>query len=115
MSKEIGVDIVEFADIKERISDKFIKRILSNRELERYNKITNEQRKLEYIAGRFAAKEAYTKVYKKFLTPLNFVDVEVLTDEFGAPYIESKYMPDDIVKVSISHSKNYVIAMCIKE
>ena len=115
MSKEIGVDIVEFADIKERISDKFIKRILSNRELERYNKITNEQRKLEYIAGRFAAKEAYTKVYKKFLTPLNFVDVEILTDKFGAPYIESKYMPEDIVKVSISHSKNYVIAMCIKE
>ena len=115
MSKEIGVDIVEFADIKERISDKFIKRILSNRELERYNKITNEQRKLEYISGRFAAKEAYTKVYKKFLTPLNFVDVEILTDEFGAPYIESKYMPNDVVKVSISHSKNYVIAMCIKE
>ncbi len=115
MSKEIGVDIVEFADIKKRISDKFIKRILSNRELERYNKISNEQRKLEYIAGRFAAKEAYTKVYKKFLTPLNFVDVEILTDEFGAPYIESKYMPEDIVKVSISHSKNYVIAMCIKE
>ena len=54
-------------------------------------------------------------MYKKFLTPLNFVDVEILTDEFGAPYIESKYMPEDIVKVSISHSKNYVIAMCIKE
>ncbi len=115
MSKDIGVDIVEFAQIKEKISDKFINRILSIRELERYNKIKNEQRKLEYIAGRFAAKEAYTKVYKKFLTPLSFVDVEVLTDEFGAPYIESKYMPDDIVKVSISHSKNYVIAMCIKE
>lgn len=115
MSKEIGVDIVEFADIKERISDRFINRILSIRELERYNKITNEQRKLEFIAGRFAAKEAYTKVYKRFLTPLNFVDVEILTDEFGAPYIESKYMPNDVVKVSISHSKNYVIAMCIKE
>ena len=115
MSKEIGIDIVEFSEIKERLSDRFIKRILSNRELTRYNEINNEKRKLEYIAGRFAAKEAYTKVYKKFLTPLNFVDVEVLTDEFGAPYIESTYMPDDIVKVSISHSKNYVIAMCIKE
>lgn len=115
MNKEIGVDIVEFAEIKEKMSDRFIKRILSNRELERYNSITNEQRKLEYISGRFAAKEAYTKVYKKFLTPLNFVDVEVLTDEFGAPYIESKYMPEDVVKVSISHSRNYVIAVCIKE
>lgn len=115
MSKEIGVDIVEFSEIKERLSEKFIKRILSNRELERYSSFKSEKRKIEYIAGRFAAKEAYTKVYKKFLTPLNFVDVEVLADEFGAPYIESSYMPDDIVKVSISHSKNYVIAVCIKE
>ena len=115
MSKEIGVDLVEFAQIKEKINDRFIKRILSNRELSRYNSISNDQRKLEYIAGRFAAKEAYTKVYKNFNTPLNFVDVEVLTDEFGAPYIESKYMPDDIVKVSISHSNNYVIAVCLKE
>jgi holo-[acyl-carrier protein] synthase len=115
MSKDIGVDIVEFSEISERLSERFIKRILSKRELARYNEITNEHRRLEYIAGRFAAKEAYTKVYKKFLTPLNFTDVEVLTDEFGAPYIESSYMPDDIVKVSISHSRNYVIAVCIKE
>ena len=115
MSKEIGVDLVEFAQIKEKINDRFIKRILSNRELSRYNSISNDQRKLEYIAGRFAAKEAYTKVYKNFNTPLNFVDVEVLTDEFGAPYIESKYMPNDNIKISISHSKNYVIAVCLKE
>lgn len=115
MSKEIGVDIVEFAQIKGKINDRFIQRILSNRELSRYNNISNNQRKLEFIAGRFAAKEAYTKVYKNFNTPLNFVDVEVLTDEFGAPYIESKYMPNDNVKVSISHSKNYVIAVCLKE
>ncbi len=115
MSNEIGVDIVEFAQIKEKINDRFINRILSKRELDRYNSISNSQRQLEYIAGRFAAKEAYTKVYKKFLTPLNFTDVEVLTDEFGAPYIESKYMSKDIVKVSISHSDNYVIAVCLKE
>jgi len=115
MSKEIGVDIVEFSEIKDRLSDKFIRRILSNRELDKYNSFKSEKRKIEYISGRFAAKEAYTKVYKKFLTPLNFVDVEVLTDEFGAPYIESAYMPNDIVNVSISHSKNYVIAVCIKE
>jgi len=115
MSKEVGIDIVEFAEIKEKISDKFIKRILSTLELERYDLINNEKRKLEYLAGRFAAKEAYTKLYKRFDEPLNFVDVQVLSDEFGAPYIVSKYRPEDIVKVSISHSKNYVIAICIKE
>lgn len=115
MSRDIGVDIVEFSEIKERLSEKFIKRILSIRELKKYNSFNSDKRKLEYVSGRFAAKEAYTKLYKKFLTPLNFIDVEVLTDEFGAPYIESSYMPQDEIKVSISHSKNYVIAVCIKE
>lgn len=115
MSKAVGIDIVEFNQIKSKINDKFIKRILSENELKRYNSITNEQRKLEYIAGRFAAKEAYTKVYKKFDTPLNFVDVEVLNDELGAPYIKSKYKSDDTILVSISHSANYVVAICTKE
>ena len=115
MSKAVGIDIVEFSQIKAKLSDKFIKRILSENELARYNSITHEQRKLEYISGRFAAKEAYTKVYKKFTEPLNFVDVEVLNDEFGAPYIVSKYMPEDTILVSISHSPNYVVAIVTKE
>jgi len=115
MSKAIGIDIVEFSQIKAKMNDRFIKRILSNSELKRYHSITNEQRKLEYLSGRFAAKEAYTKIYKSFKTPLNFVDVEVLNDEEGAPYIKSKYMPDDTVLVSISHSDNYVVAICTKE
>lgn len=115
MNKEVGIDIVEFAELEEKISDKFIKRILSDAEIEKYNSLNHKKRKLEYLAGRFAAKEAYTKVYKKFDEPLNFVDVQVLSDEFGAPYIVSKYRPNDIVKVSISHSRNYVVAICIKE
>lgn len=115
MSKEIGIDIVEFVEIRERLSDKFIKRILGPNELKRYNKITNPERKISYLAGRFAAKEAYTKVYKQFNKSLNFVDVEILNDEFGAPYIVSKYRPEDNVKVSISHSRNYAVAICTIE
>ena len=115
MSKAIGIDIVEFSQIKAKLSDKFIKRILSENELKRYNGITNEQRKLEYISGRFAAKEAYTKIYKKFDEHLNFTDVEILNDDLGAPYIKSKYRADDVILVSISHSANYVVAICTKE
>ena len=115
MSKAVGIDIVEFNQIKAKLSDKFIKRILSSNELIRYNTITNKQRKLEYISGRFAAKEAYTKIYKKFDEHLNFTDVEVLNDELGAPYIKSKYRPEDTVLVSISHSDNYVVAICTLE
>lgn len=115
MSKLIGIDIVEFEEIKERLSDRFIKRLLSERELERYNKMKSQDARIAYLAGRFAAKEAYTKVYKNFDHSLNFVDVEILNDEYGAPYVESKYRNEDQVHVSISHSRNYAVAVCIKE
>ncbi len=115
MSKSIGIDIVEFSQIKEKINNRFIERILSKEEKKRYDNISNEQRKLEYIGGRFAAKEAYTKVYKEFNENLNFVDVEVLNDVLGAPYIKSKYKPKDKILISISHSRNYVVAICTLE
>lgn len=113
MSKVIGIDIVEFEEIKEKLSDRFINRILSKKEQERYFSMKNTDSRIAYLAGRFAAKEAYTKVYKNFDHSLNFVDVEILNDEFGAPYIVSKYRPEDKVNVSISHSRNYAVAVCI--
>lgn len=115
MSKEVGIDIVEFVEIKERLSDRFIERILSDEELKLYHRITNSDRKISFLAGRFAAKEAYTKVYKKFEEPLNFKDVTILNDETGAPYIISKYRPEDKIVLSISHSRNYAVAVAIKE
>lgn len=115
MNKNIGIDIVEIEEIKEKLSDRFVHRILSKEELERYNEIKNTERRIQYLAGRFAAKEAYTKVYRKFDTPLNFTDVTILNDEHGAPYIKSTYQPSDILSVSISHSRNYAIAIVYKE
>ena len=115
MNKLIGIDIVEFEEIKEKLSDRFIQRILSKKEQERYFKMKSTDARIAYLAGRFAAKEAYTKVYKNFDHSLNFTDVEILNDEYGAPYIISKYRPEDSVEVSISHSRNYAVAVCIKQ
>lgn len=115
MSRAVGIDIVEFEEIKERLSDRFINRVLSEKELEKYHSIKHTDRKLSYLAGRFAAKEAYTKVYKRFEEQLNFKDVTILNDENGAPYIVSKYCPEDILSISISHSRNYAVAIVIKE
>lgn len=115
MNKAVGIDIVEIEEIKEKLSDRFVHRILSEPELERYYAIKNTERRLQYLAGRFAAKEAYTKVYGKFETPLNFVDVVILNDDNGAPYIQSTYRSSDILHVSISHSRNYAIAIVTKE
>jgi holo-[acyl-carrier protein] synthase len=115
MMTNVGIDLVEFEDLKARMSARFVHRILSERELALYEKIHHPQRKLEFLGGRFAAKEAYTKAYRSFDEPLNFVDVEVLKDELGAPYIVSKYRTQDSVEVSISHSPSYVVAICMIE
>ncbi|MFP4286160.1 MAG: holo-ACP synthase [Candidatus Izemoplasmataceae bacterium] len=111
----VGIDIVEIEAIKKRYNLAFVKRILSEDELVLFNAISSESRKLEFLAGRFAAKEAYTKVYKHFDKPLNFKDVSILKDEFGAPFIQSLYHKEDCLMISISHSEHYAIAIVIKK
>ncbi len=113
MKDRIGIDIVEFLEIEERLSEKFVSRVLSIEERQLYDKIENAKRKTAFLAGRFAAKEAYTKAYKSFDSPLNFRDVSVLNDADGAPYIVSKYRSEDDVLISISHSRRYAIALCM--
>jgi holo-[acyl-carrier protein] synthase len=113
--RNVGIDIVEFDEIKERLSNRFIERILSEKELVQYHKITNTERKISYLAGRFAAKEAYTKAYQTFDKAVNFRDVTILNKENGAPYLISNYNPKDTIEISISHSRNYAVAICILE
>lgn len=107
----IGIDIVDIEDIKNKMSDAFIHRILSEDELAYFNTITRKKRKLQYLAGRFAGKEAYTKAYGTFESPLNFKDVSILHDANNAPYIVSLYRPHDSLKISISHSNTYATAI----
>ena len=78
-----------------------------------FNKITNHRRKLEYLASRFAVKEAMSKalgvgISKEF----SFHDIEVKKDEKGKPYIEySGY----ISHVTISHTDSTAIAFVVLE
>ena len=107
----IGIDLVELDDFAQRLDTRLLNRLLSPAEREHYDRISHPQRKLEYVAGRFAAKEAYTKAYRQFDQPLNFTDVSILEDVHGAPIVVSSYRPEDYVQVSISHTRRYVIAI----
>ncbi len=62
----IGIDIVEHDHMKDKITDKFVMRILSTKELEVYNNISSSKRKVEYISSRFAAKESIFKAFILF-------------------------------------------------
>ncbi len=109
----IGIDIVENARMHGKDID-FIKRILSEKEFVIYSNYSNEQRKIEYLSSRFAAKEALFKAYKKGDKNLNYNDISILNDEVGAPYIEINDCLIDTLEVSISHEKNYSVAIVMK-
>ena len=118
MSKQIGIDIVEFEEIRERLSDRFINRILSEQELEKYNQIKNEDRKMSYLAGRFAAKEAVIKALGKFLTDKpTLPEIQIINDSTGQPELCLTEKISDKVKatcfISITHEKSVAAAVAI--
>lgn len=114
MRKIIGIDIAKIKRFKNK-DRTFIERILSEKELIIYDSFKSAQRKYEYLASRFSAKEAYTKAYQSFDHALNFKDVSILNHETGAPYIESVYRPNDSLMISISHEKKYVVTVVFGE
>ncbi|MCL2560208.1 MAG: holo-ACP synthase [Turicibacter sp.] len=110
--KNIGVDIVEFARIK-RIGDveKFVDKILSEKEKAVYVTLKHDQRQLEYLAGRFASKEAIYKAAPDLCAGKGFIDFSILNDETGAPYLAEP--PAAGVMLTLSHSEHYVVAFAV--
>ncbi|MFC5559426.1 holo-ACP synthase [Ureibacillus thermophilus] len=114
MIKGIGLDIVEIERIKELMnrSDKFHKRILSERELNIFKSLS-DKRKCEFLAGRFAAKEAFSKANGTGIREgCEFHQIEILNDALGKPEL---YFHGQAVNgfVSITHSRDYAAAQVI--
>jgi len=115
----IGLDIVEVERIRKDIAqygDKFINRILSEKEIESYDKRFDKDL---FLAGRFAAKEAIIKALGKFLTDRPpYTDLQVLNDNTGQPYFKLtdeilQKLKKTVILLSISHEKNYAAAMVV--
>ena len=103
----IGIDIIEMeriASILQRYEDKFLRRVFSKREIELYKR---HKRRLSFLAGRFAAKEAVIKALGRYI-PLN--RIEILGED--KPYVSGKEIKSTI-SVSISHTKELAIAVAI--
>lgn len=105
---KVGIDLVEHKDISLKLKD----RILSDDEIKVFNNFNNKKRQIEYIASRFAVKEAIFKVYVHGDGSLCYKDISVLNDEYGAPYIRSNKIKDELI-LSISHTSNYSEAIVI--
>ncbi|WP_040205656.1 holo-ACP synthase [Neobacillus jeddahensis] len=114
MIKGIGIDIIELSRVSEIISrqEKFVNRILTENEKKRFGDLS-EVRKIEFLAGRFAAKEAFSKAVGTGIgSELSFLDIEVDTDINGKPFISKPVIQ---AHLSISHSRDYAVAQVVIE
>ncbi|WP_079477090.1 holo-ACP synthase [Halobacillus salinus] len=116
MIKGIGIDLIELDRINQSIkrSSRFVQRILTPLEQERYRQL-NEKRQTEFVAGRFAAKEAFAKAVGTGIGTLSFQDIEILPGELGAPMMRVKGYEEYKIWVSISHSTTQAIAQVVLE
>lgn len=114
MIKGIGIDIIELSRVQEIIQrqPKFIERVLCPSEVEMFETLSTA-RKTEFLAGRFAAKEAFSKANGTGIgKELSFQDIEIGTNSMGKPFV---IRPEGQAYLSISHSKEYAVAQVIIE
>lgn len=85
----LGEDIVSIDRIAKamaRNEQRFIERSCAPAEIEALAAITDEQRRIAYLAKRFAAKEACAKALGTGISGgMNFYDIETLNDPQGRP------------------------------
>ena len=86
----IGHDIVDnirIAKLLHSYQTRFINKILSEHEYQNFMNITHETKKINYIAKRYAAKEAFSKACSTGLRyPIIMPNISILNDELGKPY-----------------------------
>ena len=117
-----GIDIVNIKRVREIYKNfgiKFLKKICSDIELK---KVPSNQI-IEYLSGRFTAKEAYFKATNKVYTNLEYKRLSIINNKFGKPEIvldaneekkisilKKKYS-DLSINVSISNEKDFCVAV----
>ena len=118
----VGTDIVEVDRIRKAFSrrpEKFRRKILATEEIE----ITPVSREIEYLAKRFAAKEAISKVLGTGMQfGVSFGDILILRDfKTGQPLVKLKGHAKqqaslkgiNRILISISDEKDYAMAFAV--
>ncbi|HIW31442.1 MAG TPA: holo-ACP synthase [Candidatus Paenibacillus intestinavium] len=86
----IGHDMTELLRVRKllagTIGEKFLRRIFTEQEYEELSTTVGEVRKVEYVAGRFAVKEAVSKAFGCGIgSKLGFHDIEIKRSVNGKP------------------------------
>lgn len=106
VNNRIGVDLVDNRRIKKYLSGSFLRHILSEEELAEYSVRKDP---ITYVAGRIAAKEAILKcLVDRPIT--DFTKITITNGPFGEPMV---HFEDFVIQVSISHEKDYTVAVAL--
>jgi len=116
----IGIDIIEIDRIKEsidRFGDHFLNKIYTPNELEY---CLGKHNKYQHFAARFAAKEAiYKALSSEWGSDISWQDIDIMNEPNGLPVVkfsgnlEEFVNKDKSIKISMSHSDNYVACVAI--
>ncbi len=118
MKLATGVDLIEIARIEEVIArhgKHYLERIYTPAELAQCGK------RMESLAGRFAAKEAAAKALGCGIGDVSWLEIEVLGDDQNAPVLtlhgaaikRAEMLGLSTWSVSISHSQSHSVAMVV--
>ncbi len=103
----VGVDVLRI----ERIDPKLSRKILTDLEMKEFESRKN---KMEYLAGRFALKEAFFKALGTGIDGNSFKDVEFITGSNGKPQMAVyKDFPVVFNFVHISLSHDFVVVALV--
>lgn len=116
----IGIDIIEIDRIKQsidRFGEHFLNKIYTPNEL-KY--CLSKHNKYQHFAARFAAKEAiYKALSAEWGSEISWQDMDIMNEPNGLPIVkfsgnlEEFVNKDKAIKISMSHSDNYVACVAI--
>ena len=111
MIKGLGVDIVEnnrFSSFPKGALEK----IFTPFELSEMERRVD---KTEFLASRFAVKEAVVKALGTGFGDIGAKDIETRNDDKGKPFVLVNGERKDNIHISLSHEKEYSIAFAVLE
>lgn len=121
----IGMELVDIARIEQILikeSNVFIQRLLTTKEIDTAAKFGDERRRTEWIAGRYAAKEALLKALgARAGGMIESQDIEMLSESPGRPncqlsaHVIQRIGFPIICNLTITHTVSTAAAMVIVE
>ena len=109
----IGTDIIEVDRIKKAVEKEyFLNKVYTKREVEAFGE------NYQSLAANYAVKEAVSKAFGTGFRSFSPIDIEVLRDELGKPYVTlynaiKEKAQGLTVQISISHSREYAVSTVI--